>query len=78
MHKETKIPAHEERTLDLATAEAVDYAELGEVAAGYTCLLEGLERAEEAADEGEVWGPALVQHWRSTLNRYCEKYGLKT
>lgn len=77
MPKNPQIPEHEERTLDLATAEALDYAEDGEVAAGYSCLLEGLERAEETVSEGESWGPALVAHWRSTLNRYVEKYGLK-
>lgn len=77
MPKHPQIPEHEERTLDLATAEALDYAEEGEVAAGYSCLLEGLERAEEAVAAGEPWGSALVGHWRSTLDRYTAKYGLK-
>jgi hypothetical protein len=57
----TLIPDHE---LDLFTNTvdaAVSRANCGDVAGGHDELLHGLQRAEAARDNGEAWGPELVE-----------------
>ena len=56
---------------------AADYAAAGYVVEGFLELTCGMERAETAAADGEEWGPELVTAYRSSLDRYTERYGAK-
>ena len=71
------IPPTETQTLVLTVANAVDCAEAGEVADGYTCLWAGLERARELAEDDRfLWAPDLVREWEREVERYCQRYGV--
>jgi hypothetical protein len=71
------IPAHEIDTYVLTASEAVDLALAGEVSSGFLCLSGGLERAQEAEADGEVWGWQLVKPYREALDRYTREYGAR-
>jgi len=61
----------------MSVFEANDLARDGETLNGYRCLLGGMERAKEAADDGEPWGAELVARYRLALDRYGEERGVK-
>jgi hypothetical protein len=56
-----------------AVTEALDRAHQGRTAEGYTVLLEGCRRAQETA-AGQEWEGALLERWRSALERYGERW----
>lgn len=74
---DTPIPAHELTTLRMSVFEANDMAGVGETYDGLRCLLGGQARAQEAADDGEPWGAALVAEYRKALDAYGEKWGIR-
>jgi hypothetical protein len=57
------IPRNEIDTVLPTVDEAVELAEEGKAADGYTALLAGLERAREAGEDGEPWAGELVGRW---------------
>jgi hypothetical protein len=69
-------PHTETQTLVMTVANAIDCAEAGAVADGYTCLWAGLERARELAEDGAGWTQDLVREWERELERYCQRYGV--
>lgn len=71
------IPEREITVFLLSVEEALDLAASGEVLSGYRCLLGMLERAEEARDLDEPWGPELVTRCRIALRNYGEQHGLR-
>ena len=71
------LPKHEELTLALTIHEAGDLAREGQVLDGYRCLLGGLERAQEMAEEGEEWGGVLVARYLQALLAYGKLWGVK-
>lgn len=73
----SEIPGQEIDVLTMTAIEAADLAESGELAAGYTALLGGVQRAQELADEGEPWGRLLVTRWRLACDNYCREYGVR-
>lgn len=68
------IPHHELDTFLLTVNGAVELAEEGQAAEGYSALLAGVERAREAAEVGEPWGGELVRRWQDARDRYAERY----
>lgn len=68
---------HEPATLLLTFTQAADLALGGEQVAGYRCLFGGLERAQEAADDGEPWRAEFVALYRIALDCYREAWGIK-
>ena len=51
-------------------------AQSGQLAAGYTCLLEGLHRAEAARTLGEPWATELERRYHQALHNYACRFGL--
>lgn len=72
----TDLPDNELDAFLMTVTEALDLARDGQTLDGYRCLLGGRERAQEAADDGEPWGPDLVQRYSETLLRYGEEWAL--
>ena len=64
------MPSHELDTFLLTVNEAVELAEEGKAADGYTTLLAGLSRAREAVEDGQPWGRSWLgrgrRRWRTT------------
>jgi len=59
----------------LVTTTAFELANNGHAEEGYTCLLTGLERAEELRETGEARAADLVARYRAALGIYTQKYG---
>src|SRR5262245_37889424 len=57
----------EHKLLCRAIRDAGQRVNDGEVVAGYRCLLDGLERAEEFSDAGEAWAEDLAASYRDAL-----------
>jgi len=68
------IPPEERDVLNTTVAEAVDLAELGQVAVGHEIVLTGLQRAEDHWN-GNPWGRELVDCYQQALERYSRCYG---
>lgn len=73
----SRIPTNELNTLIMSVAEALDLAAAGEVLNGWRCLLGGMERAQEAEEWGDPWGPELVARYRKALDEYGELHGIR-
>jgi hypothetical protein len=67
------IPRPELDTFLLTVNEAVELAEEGQAADGYTALLAGLARAREAVEDGEPWGEELVRRWEVAVENYAAR-----
>jgi len=61
------IQLAEDRLLCRAIQDAIRHIDNGEVAAGYQCMLAGLEHATDLLDTGESWAGGLVEAYRSAL-----------
>jgi hypothetical protein len=64
----------EAKLLCRAINDAVRLASRGDVAAGYDCLLAGLQRAGESLAAGEPGATELVNSYRSALAHYSALY----
>jgi hypothetical protein len=63
--------------LNAVLTRALELAESGSMADGYTLLLAGLRRAERTKVEGEVWAIGLVRIYRLALENYTWRFGLR-
>jgi CheY-like chemotaxis protein len=70
------IPRLEEGILRLTIITAREFAQDGKLADGYTCLLEGLHRAETAVAQGQPWGPWLAVRYSEAMETYVRRYGV--
>lgn len=61
--------------LRMAVGDARELADGGDVAAGYECLLVGLVRAQEFADDGEPWAQELAGEYGRALRDYTARFG---
>ena len=57
--------------------EAIAYARYDCAASGFRVLEEGVRRAAEMEDEDEEWTVELARKYRTTLDRFTERYGAK-
>jgi hypothetical protein len=62
--------------LDRVT-HAVDLAATGHAHEGYDVLCQGLLRAEAAREGGEAWADELSKHYRLSLARYANRFGVR-
>jgi hypothetical protein len=69
------IPENEITDLDSAVDEAVGLATEGQLAAGYTRLLNGLHRARELRQIGAPWAKALIRRYREAISVNIEVFG---
>lgn len=58
-------------------AAAVDLGVSGHPVQGYDLLCEGLCRAERAREGGEDWAEELSRHYRMSLARYANRFGIR-
>jgi hypothetical protein len=58
-------------------SEAVDLGVSGRALEGYDLLCDGLCRAEQAREGGEYWAEELTRHYRLSLARYANRFGLR-
>ena len=70
------IPRTEKQMLDLRCRHAEEFAQDGELAAGFNCLANGLAGAEELQADGEPYATKLLQRYRQELNAYTARYGV--
>jgi hypothetical protein len=63
------LPRHELNAFLTTVTDAVDLAREGDAAEGYTALLAGLHRAEQAQADGELWAEELASRYREALER---------
>ena len=68
------LPDLELETFLATVTEAIDAAGAGEPAGGYNLLLAGLQRAQQAAANGEPWGPELVRRYSEALDNYIDRW----
>src|SRR5262249_23319073 len=66
-HAECKI-------LCQAIQEALRHIDNGDLAAGYRCLMLGLERAHDFVDAGEAWAGDLADSYRAALFQVSKCY----
>jgi hypothetical protein len=59
----------------MARNDAKEHAERGERAAGYACLLAGLQRMEEFVTGGEAWADELLKAYRSEATQFQQAPG---
>ena len=71
------IPKLQAGTLRLIGVTAREFAEEGQLADGYTCLMRGLKQAISAVACGEPWGAALVLGYREAEEKYIACYGVR-
>lgn len=71
------IPNTEYESLVRVLLRAEWVAQCGDVADGYDLLLEGEERAQQAADSGHSWGSDLRECWAFVINDYCRRYDIE-
>lgn len=70
-------PSDEIHTLIITTLDAIAAAHKGQVTAGHSSILAGLERVQQAADCGETWAAPLVSRRQLALDRYCQMFEMK-
>jgi hypothetical protein len=70
------LPTNEIDTLTMTVTDAIDLPREGQIADGYACLVWGLHRAEEIAEETVEWGPGLVTRWQQPCDSYSHRYGV--
>jgi hypothetical protein len=60
----------------LTVGLAAQLAGEGEAADGYSTLLAGLRRAEEAVAQDQPWGRELVARWRRAVDHFVARHGI--
>jgi hypothetical protein len=70
------IPRLEKGTLRLMFVTACGFAEDGQLADGYTWLLQGLRHAQAIAKGGDPWAAELVAHYDEALEEYVARYSV--
>lgn len=70
------IPHSELVALTLTMADAMFLAAEDNIAEGYACLREGLERAAALSAQGEEWAAELAERYRAALGSYARNYAL--
>ena len=58
-------------------AAAVDLAESGALSDGYSLLLDSFEAAASRAQTGSHWDAEMLKRWRSALDQYCARFGVR-
>ena len=71
---ESSLPDIEYRLLCQAINEAGQFLAADDFAAGYKCLLAGVEHARELAGAGEAWAKDLEEAYRTALFQYSLLY----
>lgn len=71
------IPDSEQEVLALTIEDAIDLGLNGSIRDGHRALQVGLELAQEADGNGEVWGSALVVLWQAAVDEYCAQFGAR-
>jgi hypothetical protein len=71
-----ELPESEFEVLNRVFSESLDHAQDGQLAEGYTLLLAGLRRAEEAAEHQFPWADRLVGIYNQALNHYTHRFGI--
>ena len=61
--------------LQLDRQGAADLAAKGDLPGGRELLLQGLTRAQRAADAGKPWAVELVRRYQAALAEYDERHG---
>jgi hypothetical protein len=70
------IPRMEIDLLSDAVEDAIHLATRGQLSAGYTGLLVGVERALELHLAGEPWARDLLNRWRAACSVYAHTFGV--
>jgi hypothetical protein len=73
---ELSLPGPEFNALNEVVTHAHDLASAGCLSAGYTVLLAGRHRAEDAAAAGMDWAPTLIGIYALALENYIWRYGV--
>ena len=63
--------------LELRCRHAEEFAQDGELAAGFDCLANGLGGAEELQAAGEPYAAALLQRYRQELDHDPKRHGVR-
>jgi hypothetical protein len=71
------VPLAEIDDFVTTVVRAVEMAESGRLADGYTEILHGLEQARLARAWNGAWAERIIWYWRNALDRYCNHYGVK-
>jgi len=71
------IPPFEWEIYFNTVEEAISFARYDCAAAGFRILEEGVRRANEMEDESEEWTVDLARKYRTTLDRYTDRYGAR-
>lgn len=61
------------RRLAVCVGDAREHAEAGHVRRGYSVLLRGFFRAEQAMIN-QAWVPSLISRWRAAIDSYCQEF----
>jgi hypothetical protein len=72
----TELPTSEFRVLNQIFSRALDLAQEGRFAEGYTVLIAGLRRAEEASDHEFSWADHLIYVYNESLAYYARTFGM--
>jgi hypothetical protein len=75
IHQPT-LPTAVANELRSKVVDAYTLAEMGELGAGYDCLLVGLRRAEGARAAGYPWADELIEEYKDELEQFRLKYGV--
>jgi hypothetical protein len=68
------VPEIEKGVLRLTIVTAEGFAQEGKLGAGYTCLVNGLHEALQAADRGETWAASLAVCYDEAIEQYTRRY----
>jgi hypothetical protein len=71
------LPTNQIDTLTVTVTDAIDLAQEVRIADGYACLVWGLHRAQEVAEEGVEWGAEMVTRWQQACETYTQRYGVR-
>lgn len=69
------IPERELNAYFEAFTKALNLAAEGQIADGYTCLLAGWWRAQNAEGKGEPWAHELMKRYQQAMDNYQKQYG---
>jgi hypothetical protein len=72
----TLLPRPELDRFLLTVGLAAQLAGAGDAADGYSTLLAGLRRAEEALAQQQPWGEELVARWRRAVDHFVRRHGI--
>ena len=68
------LPMIEAGELRLTAAMARGFAQDGQLADGYTCLVQGLTQARKAFALGESWGAEVVVGYLKAVDDYIQRH----